>query len=238
MAAIRSRQLKKDLIRLFRQKDFCTVLKAVANLPPAKAVSPLCGLFHHPEELVRWRAVAALGAVTAQMAAEAMEPARVVMRRLMWNLNEESGGIGWGSPEAMGEITARHDGLAREYHRVLCAYAIPGGTFIEFAPLQRGVLWGIGRLARVRPALTAPASKAVVSFFEAEDSLVRGHAAWAAGGLDPAAVAGPLEGLTRDAASLTTFIDGKLVDVTVGELASGSLALIEKRDGSPPAALS
>jgi len=37
------------------------------------------------------------------------------MRRLMWNLNDESGGIGWGNPEAMGEILACHEALANEY---------------------------------------------------------------------------------------------------------------------------
>jgi len=36
----------------------------------------------------------------------------------MWSLNDESGGIGWGAPEAMGAIMARHTGLADEYANI------------------------------------------------------------------------------------------------------------------------
>ena len=49
--------------------------------------------------------------VVSRLADSDMEAARVIMRRLMWNLNDESGGIGWGSPEAMGEILAAMVGL-------------------------------------------------------------------------------------------------------------------------------
>jgi len=53
-----------------------------------------------------------MGRVVSSLAEKDMESARVVMRRLMWNLNEESGGIGWGCPEAMGETMARSAPLA------------------------------------------------------------------------------------------------------------------------------
>ena len=58
------------------------------------------------DELIRWRAVSAMGIVTAALADARMDAARVIMRRMMWQLNDESGGIGWGIPEAMGEIMA------------------------------------------------------------------------------------------------------------------------------------
>ncbi len=74
----------------------------------------------------------------ANFAEEDMESARVIMRRLMWSLNDESGGIGWGSPEAMGEIIASHDGLAKEYAHVLISYVWEEGNFLEYEPLQRG----------------------------------------------------------------------------------------------------
>ncbi|MEA3417440.1 MAG: hypothetical protein U9R02_15080 [Thermodesulfobacteriota bacterium] len=53
-----------------------------------------------------------MGVVVSNLADHDMESARVIMRRLIWNLNDESGGIGWGSPEAMGEIMARNNRLA------------------------------------------------------------------------------------------------------------------------------
>ncbi len=92
-----------------------------------------------------------MGMVVSNLADHDIESARVVMRRLMWNLNDESGGIGWGSPEAMGEIMARHSRLAQEFASILVSYINPDKNYIEHEILQRGVLWGIGRLAYERP---------------------------------------------------------------------------------------
>ncbi len=41
------------------------------------------------------------------------------MHRLMWSLNDESGSIGWGVPEAVAEIMANHDGAAEKYAYIL-----------------------------------------------------------------------------------------------------------------------
>jgi hypothetical protein len=95
----------------------------------------------HPagEEKVKCAAVKAMGAVVAKLADHNMEAARIIVRRLMWNLNDESGGIGWGSPEAMGEILARHRGLAGEYAHILISYIREDGNYLENQVLQEGV---------------------------------------------------------------------------------------------------
>ena len=60
-----------------------------------------------------------MGEVVSKIAENDLEFARIIMRRPMLNLNDESGGIGWGAPEAMGEIMARSEKLAEEYHKIL-----------------------------------------------------------------------------------------------------------------------
>ena len=60
-----------------------------------------------------------MGASLARLADADMEAARIVMRRLLWSLNDESGGIGWGAPESMAEAMCRHQGLALEYAHML-----------------------------------------------------------------------------------------------------------------------
>jgi len=47
----------------------------------------------------------------------------------------------------MGEILAAHNGLAQEYAHILLSYAREEGNYLELEALQRGLLWGIGRLA-------------------------------------------------------------------------------------------
>jgi hypothetical protein len=128
-------------------------LEGVLAIDARVAVSPLISLIQSPDETLRGRAVRALGRVVAALARENLESARVVMRRLMWSLNDESGGIGWGAPEAMGEIMAQSEPLAREYARILLSYVDENGNYLEYEPLRRGALEGIRRLSEVRPHL-------------------------------------------------------------------------------------
>ena len=109
------RPLKRYLRDRLMAEDFSGALSAALDLPARKVVNPLISFFCDHDVVLRWRSVSALGVVVAHLADEDRESARVVMRRLMWSLNDESGGIGWGAPEAMGEITARHEGLAGEF---------------------------------------------------------------------------------------------------------------------------
>jgi hypothetical protein len=120
---------------------------------PRAAVAPLLSFLCSGDPEVKWGAVRALGALAARLADEDLEAGRDVVRRLMWSLNHESGAVGWGAPEAMGEVLARHEGLAREFAPILVSYLREEGNLLEFPPLQRGALWAVGRLARERPAL-------------------------------------------------------------------------------------
>lgn len=65
------------------------------------------------------RAAVALGLTTARLAEREPEAARNIIRRFMWHMNEESGNIGWGIPEAFGESLAASPLLAKDFHRVL-----------------------------------------------------------------------------------------------------------------------
>ena len=109
------RRLKNRISTLLRSRDAEQTLRELGPIPSRKIINPLISLLYSEPPYVRWKAVALIGRVVTRLAEEDMESARVIMRRLMWNLNDESGGIGWGSPEAMGEILTRHEKLAEEY---------------------------------------------------------------------------------------------------------------------------
>ena len=219
-----SRKLKKKILELLGSDDFGNSLQKICQLPARQAVNPLFSFFYNTNELIRWRAVTAMGALVFSLADQDMESARVVMRRLMWNLNDESGGIGWGSPEAMGEIMARHSRLAEEYSKILISYVDEDGNFIEHEVLQRGVLWGMGRLAYARPGLVEHAAPFLLPFMESEDKIHRGLAAWAAGALNTVLTKPLLRNLAVDNSKINIFVDMHLVEYTVGQLAIEALS--------------
>lgn len=194
-------------------------------------INALISRFCDSEARVRWRAVAAAGAVTGGLAETEPESARVIMRRLMWMLNDESGGIGWGAPEAMGETMAASPALAAEYSGILCSYIRPDQNFLEHPGLQRGVLWGLGRLAQAEPGRVRPAVGRVLDFLESGDAQHRGLAAWAAGNTcDPAAV-GSLQRLFADEKEIDFFEHWHIRRVAVGELARQAAARLAERKG-------
>ncbi|MBI5062345.1 MAG: HEAT repeat domain-containing protein [Desulfatitalea sp.] len=217
------RLIKQQVAALLRADDLPSALAALAQWPPRQVVSPLIGLLYHGEPRVRWHAVAALGQVVARLADEEIEAARVVMRRLMWSLNDESGGIGWGAPEAMGEIMANHERLAREYACILVSYLNPDGNFLEHEGLQQGVLWGLGRLAQAQPALVAPAAPFIRPYLASAQDRLRGMAAWAAGHLREAAAPAALQALLGDPTLMAIFDQGRLTERTIGEMSRAAL---------------
>ena len=203
-------------------------LAAVAKIPPDKALKPLFSCLCSCDSLVKWHAVSAMGRTVATLADLEMEAARVVMRRFMWMLNDESGGIGWGVPEAMGEVLACHGGLAGEYAHILVSFMREDGFYLELPALQRGLLWGVARLAEVAPGLlqAREAVRYLLPYLEVDDPVITGLACLALGRLD-------LEE-RRATASLAPFLDdprplslyqaGVFVETTLGALARQALA--------------
>ncbi len=213
------RHLKEKLVTLFSEENPQATLIAICHMPPRKVVNALLPFFCSQEPHHFWQAVTAMGAVVSLLAAENAESARVVMRRLMWNLNDESGGIGWGSAEAMGEIMARNELMADEYAHVLISYIDPGGNFIDNPALQRGILWALGRMAPERPRQTGAASELLVPFLSSPDTILRGLAARAAAAMPCHATNPLIRTLYSDNEVISLYMSGKLCERTIGSLA-------------------
>jgi HEAT repeat protein len=218
-----NRELKKKVLKLLSDDDFEKSLENICHFPAKRVVNPLFSFFYNTDELIRWRAITAMGAVVSRLADQDLESAQVIMRRLMWNLNDESGGIGWGSPEAMGEIMARHSRLAEEFCCILISYIDENCNYIEHEILQRGVLWGLGRLAHARSELVIHAGPFLLPYLQSEDPIHRGLAAWAAGAIDTELAKSLLQNLTSDNTTITVFIDMRLVERQVSQLAMEAL---------------
>jgi len=141
------RTIKKKVYNLLCQDDFTEALKEITRLPARKVISPLISFLCSIDEKIEHRAAVAIGTVTAKLAGHDIESARVIMRRLIWSLNDESGGIGWGAPEAMAEIMAGDKRLADEYSKILISYSEPNKNYLEHEGLQKSVRRGLKRLA-------------------------------------------------------------------------------------------
>ena len=221
------RQLKKKMLQLLLAEDFIKGFEEIRQLPPRKAVGPLFSYMCSLDELVKWRAVTAMGIIISDLATSDLESARVVMRQFIWNLNDESGGIGWGCPESMAEAMACNEKLAAEYGCILISYIRPDGNYLEHEGLQRGVLWGVGRLAHAWPEGMRTAAEFLLPYMSSGDPNLRGLAVWAVSPVLNAEAIHRLQQLSDDRAGLMLYRSGQLVQYSVGQLAKEGLATEE-----------
>ena len=145
------RSFKKEVLEFLERRDFEINLREIHKFEAKKLVNALFSFLCSTDKKLKERTVTAMGEVVSKIAEDNIESARIIMRRLMLSLTEESGGIGWGAPEAMGEIMARNEKLAEEYHKILISYTLSGGNELDFEDLQKDVIAGLKRLAEVHP---------------------------------------------------------------------------------------
>ena len=207
----------------------------------ARMINPLLAFLHRPEK--RERAARALGEAAAAVAKENMESIRVLVRRLMWSLNEESGNLGWGAPEALGCILAAVPALAKEYGGLLLSYAHDTGredNYLDYAPLRAGALRGAARLAETAPDIVAGRMAGPIACLRDADPHVRGMAALAVLNVlrhgEPVSPeqrerqVAPLRELTATKEDVVSYFDGRIerTDV-VSILATEALDLLGQR---------
>lgn len=228
-----SRAIKEEVLSLL---DEAGGLESIYNaLKQYRAVDVANVLFSaicRGDQRLRWLAVSCMGESVARMAKEDLESARVMMRRLLWSLNDESGGIGWGAPESMAEIMCRHAGLADEYVHMLLSYMLEDGeevcqdgNYLEHDILQRGLIWGMSRLAACRPELLKDRgiATALQPYLLAADTEVRGLAVLTAVRLKLATAPSLLQILIDQTDEFTVYVDGSFLKMEIGRLARQGL---------------
>ncbi len=236
-----ARQQKKELKELLATDGWRDgVTQQLQALPGVEAKVLLGSLFSFLllDGVVRWRAATSIGLVVAQMydhdadeGPSGPEQAKDIIRRLMWNLNEESGNVAWGAPEAFSECLAHHAKLAETFHNILISYiddTIHHGLWLELPMLRRGAVWGVANMCCKRPEMMGRAVRPLlVSLEDCEDPQIPGLAAWGLGCLGQHAGKAPirqqLQGLCGSPVPVSLYVDGELTETTAGALAEGAL---------------
>jgi hypothetical protein len=225
------RQLKKKVLSILQKDSLEEIFQDFHDYRDHRLLNPLFSALCHPAERVRWHAVCAFGWLVPTIAENNLEAGRIVMRRFLWSLNDESGGIGWGAPEAMAEIMCHSTPLRKEYLHMLISYMredgealCEDGNYLELPLLQRGLLWGIGRLCQDhrREMQEQQIIADVGAYLDSSDKYVAGLAIWILGLLG----AGDMEKIRffqDDNEELCLFLDNALHSISIAQLVNNSL---------------
>jgi len=162
-------EMKKFIHHALEKNDLDAVVSLVQK--NKKALSLLIRMAYDKETLVGWRAIKAVGSIANVLVKTEPEFLRIAVRRLLWSLSDESGGIGWASPELLGEIVQSDpEGFADIIPLIAEVYGIEEQTF------RPGVVYALARIAEVSPEMIVGFQKIIVRSLVDTNPLVRIYA--------------------------------------------------------------
>ncbi len=226
------RRIKLELLLLLEKRKTSEISNFLERYPDHLVLNTLFSALCNPLDRVRWNAVICFGTIVPRLAEERIEEARVIMRRFLWSLNDESGGIGWGAPESLAEVMCHCGQLRREYLHMLISYMcedgeefFQDGNYLELPMLQRGLLWGIGRLGQCHrdEMIEQNIVENVAAYLSSTDSTVSGLAIWALGLLQAKSTAQRIAPFLDENKMIQIHRDNFLQDVELGFLAEEAL---------------
>lgn len=208
-----SRTVKDQVITLLQERK----LSELAGLVALKrgTLRYLTRLLYETGGTLRWRAIEGMGVVADRLAGDDPEAVRLILRNLLWSINDESGGIGWSAPECVGEIIYRRPEMFKEFASIVLSFA-------DEEMLRRGVLWAAGRIAQADLELVREEIPGLASFLDDPDPVVRGYTLrlMAIAGIKP-----ELElyrRLLEDPGAVPVYENGEVKEITVAALAASA----------------
>lgn len=180
----------------------------------------LISLTYDKQDVIGWRAIEAIGVVSRAFAKDSIERLGIMrdtIRRLLWSMGEESGGIGWSSAEILGEIVASDVDAFNDIIPILW-------SFRDEDNFRAGIIWAMGRIAMTRPELVGFIMQDLPGMLADKNPAVRGYTIWVLCILDSACInSDRISGLSGDKGPVPFYSNGDLLAKTVGEMAGEAL---------------
>lgn len=176
--------------------------------------STLMSLSYTTDPSLKWHVVKAAGKVAALLCEQDEKFIRTNISNLLWSLNDDSGSVGWASPELLGEIISMRIDLFKEYIPLIISLLKIKETF--FRP---GVLWAMGRIAIVDPASIKPFAPYLNMYLADPLPETRGYAVWCLGQIGATVPEEHLLRLLSDASEVLLLDrNGSISKKTIGEI--------------------
>ncbi|UCE65700.1 MAG: hypothetical protein JSU85_12685, partial [Candidatus Zixiibacteriota bacterium] len=160
----RTVQRKKDIRQDLINRDLQAIETRARS--DKNILRTLSSMLYDKEPLVRWLAIEALGRASRIVGETNLDKVRRQIRRILWLMNDESGGLCWNGPEAIGEIIFNIPALIYEYGPILV-------SFLSEEPFQAGTRQAIARVARINPEIFFKSGISIAASLKDPDPEIR-----------------------------------------------------------------
>ncbi|MFQ3574160.1 MAG: DVU0298 family protein [Thermodesulfovibrionales bacterium] len=205
-----SREMKSTLERLLNDMNYDEIAKMAAE--NSTVISKLISMSYDKESLLTWRAIDSLKEISRVLTPIDIGLMRNIVRKLLWSITDESGGIGWSACEMLGSIVSAYP---EQYSDIIPII----WSFREEEIFRAGSLWAMAQIAMVDPSVSDMVCGDLMAMFNDKDSTVRGYAVFCQSVLKcNIDIKDISEKLSNDDGKLLFYDNGYLKEFTVSSL--------------------
>ncbi len=168
---IKEKEKIKSLVSGEQYDALCVLVKEKKS-----RLSLLLSLSYTTDNNARFKVIKAAGYAASAIPERESDFLRTIISNLFWSLNDDSGSVGWSSPELLGEIISARMDLFKEYVPLVISL-----LKIKEAYFRPGVLWAMGRIAARDPSPIKPYAPYINMYLADPVSETRGYAVWCLG---------------------------------------------------------
>lgn len=198
-------ELKKAIKQSLQNEDYDLI--TALGLADKAVIRQLISMSYDKEDVLSFRAIKALGLLCKAMALTRMDVVRETIRKLLWSMGDESGGIGWTAPEMIAEIIRHEPHKYDDIIPVLWSYK-------EETMFRAGVVLGLLRIALADKERASFVLADLDELLKDPNPSVRAYTALLCKVLGKACTLD----LANDKAQMLVFINGELKKLTVAEV--------------------
>lgn len=207
---LKEKESIKQLVINEEYEKLCKLIKQKKN-----RLSILLSLSYTTDNYIKFKVVKATGFAVSALIDKELQYIKTTISNLLWSLNDDSGGVGWSSPELLGEIISTRIDLLKEYIPLIISLLKIKETY--FRP---GVLWALGKIASKEPSHIKPYEPYINMYLTDSIPETRGYAVWCLGLINATISEKLLNHLLKDTSEILILdTDGSISKKTISELA-------------------
>ncbi len=212
---------RRQLLSLLELNDLSSVVSMVKE--NRRFLSHLVRIAYDKETVAGWRSIKAVGLAARAIVNDEYPFLREMIRKLLWSLSDESGGIGWSAPEMIGEIVCADPERFQDIIPILT-----GIYDVEEEVFRPGILYALSRIAESKPELIVSYANLALRALDDHNPLVRYFGlellSRVKGSLEPDTLktaTNMIQMLAGDRSEVWVYKDSGFINIQIGEVISG-----------------
>jgi hypothetical protein len=168
--------LKEKIYNHLVDRDFTNIL--LMKEKPEKVIRILFGFLYNEVHSSRVATAYVMGLITKKIFVKNKVYINHLLQKLLWSLNDESGFVCWGAPEAIGEIVRNIPELIPIYAQFLISFLSHPHVILNNDLLEIGALIALSRIGRIDGNLKKQLSQIILQYLEGEKKEIKEFAFW------------------------------------------------------------